>query len=241
MHELSFGSLLIQPKYNEVKLASATGFVTQFQGKYYLVSNFHVFSGRNYKTLRCLDQKKLAIPNNISVVLPITNKDVVIEFRCVNFELYDEKGNPKWLKHPTEKVDVGVLPMNLGEIGINYVPLYLGEADVIVDPGTVVSIIGFPYGKTYSNLPFWVSGFIASETNIKSESIIYVNAPGRKGMSGSPVFFKTRLGYFTRNLSYIAGAEVLKFMGVYSGRLGKGTDLCLVWKPEIIEQILNQK
>lgn len=65
----SLKSLYLVPKFNDVKLASATGFVVENNGKRYLITNRYVVTGRHNITNKCLDPNA-AIPNQLMITIP---------------------------------------------------------------------------------------------------------------------------------------------------------------------------
>ena len=64
---LSLTSLRIAPRYEDTSLAWATGFTTKIEGKSYLITNWHVVTGKDADTKKCLDKQHAAIPNSLVV------------------------------------------------------------------------------------------------------------------------------------------------------------------------------
>lgn len=89
---------------------------------------------------------------------------------------------------------------------------------------------------------YLVTGFIASEpfVDIDNLPLLYVNASGRSGLSGAPVVLRLSGGYGTSDGKFImSGGYQTRFMGIYSGRISEDSDICRVWKPIVIDQILE--
>ena len=63
---LTIISLHIEIYFNDVHLSNATGFLCKKDDDFYLVTNWHVLSGRNPETNEPLS-KELAIPNKIKI------------------------------------------------------------------------------------------------------------------------------------------------------------------------------
>ena len=57
-------------------------------------------------------------------------------------------------------------------------------------------------------------------------------------MSGSPVILKAQGGYRTSD-GRRPMRDMTKFLGVYSGRIHKDSEIGIVWKPLVIEEILS--
>ncbi len=63
---LSATTLRVVPKFNQVDLASATAFTVRWESRPYLITNWHVVSGRDPDTDQCIDKKHAVIPNTLS-------------------------------------------------------------------------------------------------------------------------------------------------------------------------------
>ena len=53
--------------FGQNEIARATGFIYNRNGSNYLITNWHVLSGRNAETGLCLDTKQLCIPDAIQI------------------------------------------------------------------------------------------------------------------------------------------------------------------------------
>ncbi len=263
---LSLSSLQINVYYHDEQLGSATGFIISSNRKLYLVTNWHVLSGRDHDTGMPLDKKNCAIPNRIEVVYTRGQNKLLLP-------VLNDDNEAKWIEHSqrvlNEKqvqvpiADVALLPIEYGnipsssELPVLNLTSYAKDIDIV--PALPVSIIGFPFQdkeKWSNNLPIWITGFVASEPNenIQRRPLMYINAAGFKGLSGSPVVVRVLGGsYFSKggalNIENDGKGYATKFLGIYSGRVSTaskngGRDdlvICRVWKPEVIQQILNQK
>jgi hypothetical protein len=107
---LSTSSLRVTPKFNDLNLASATGFTTSWLGIPYLVTNWHVLSGRDADTNECLDKRNAAIPNRLEVRFHVRN--MLGTWKSATLDLIDRDGKPVWYEHPLgSQVDVAALPI----------------------------------------------------------------------------------------------------------------------------------
>jgi hypothetical protein len=102
----SIKSIYISVYFNEIKLASASGFLVYNYDELYLITNRHVVTGRNNETNECLDNN-MSIPNKLKIWVP-NRDDEYYKWNEINIDLYDDKENKLWLEHPKfqEKVDV---------------------------------------------------------------------------------------------------------------------------------------
>jgi len=90
----------------------------------------------------------------------------------------------------------------------------------------------------------WSTGFIASNPAYRydNQEKFLIDCRSRKGQSGSPVYSYSNIGInqISPNIQTFSGGPTIKFMGIYSGRINEGSDLGFVWKPSIIDEIVNR-
>jgi len=240
---LSVRSLLLEVKVNDHKLGNATGFVVLSGGQPYLITNWHVVSGRNPETDEVISDTG-GIPDEIQVVHHSSNN--LGEWVVKSERLHDEDGNERWVEHPQgREVDVVALPLsNVGnEVEIYEMDLSLAQTDMMAQPAMPVSIIGFPYGLASAGaLPVWKTGHIASDPdlNYQGSPAFLIDATTREGMSGSPVVLRLTGGYRDSSGNLImASGQRTKFLGVYAGRIHGQSEVGRVWRPRLIPEILQ--
>jgi Trypsin-like peptidase domain len=247
MDPFSLIGLKIEMFYQKEVLATGTAFVIENSGSLYIVTNKHNVTGRDPETNRCLN-KDLGIPDSLIIWYCVNQRS--LEYLSVRVLLYDSNGSQKWIEHPDEKIDVVLLPLLNKDLKDSVLDLSSADIDIKAMPAMPISIIGFPLGNTSGKmLPVWVTGSIASEPDIdiNNKPLFYVNALGRQGLSGSPVVLRFFGSYHDKNGGYnITGGVQTRFMGIYSGRVTsnvsgeKESDICIVWKPVVIDQILTK-
>lgn len=244
---LSVVALHIELYFNSQYLGNGTGFTIRKKNSRYLVTNWHVVTGKHPVT------KKSVLTSGM-----LPNKAVVWHHRKgklgswdeVEYELYLNK-TPKWIQATApngDMVDVVLLAIDtLPYIDYHDLDLSLSESELTVSPSEPVSIIGFPYGRSAAlKFPIWKTGHIASDfdINFDDKPIFLIDTTTKPGMSGSPVFAK-RVGSFQIDDAMIMGTAI-KFMGIYSGRTSDdeiidNSNLGLVWKPVVISILLREK
>jgi len=233
---------LIQVKDNEL-LSTATGFIVEKNKNQYLITNWHVVSGRHPDSNQVLHPQGKT-PDAIFVWHHGKTLGTWVRKREA---LYDQKGNKRWIEHKTGRsVDLAALPLEVITEDIQIYPFDLSLADVNMVPEVAmpVSIIGFPVGLTSAGFfPIWKTGHIALEPNLDylRKPLFLIDATTREGMSGSPVVLRMSGGYKTRNGSRImssSGYQTL-FLGVYSGRLPRDSEIGRVWRYSLIKEILE--
>lgn len=249
---LSLSSLLIESVSKGQNLARATGFVVESKGKPYLITNWHVLSGRNPETNKPLHPSG-AVPGQIR----IDHHSKVLGTWVTRIEpLNNATGGRRWLEHQQgSKIDVAALPLSAldDEVQIYPLDMALADTDMRADIAMPVSIIGFPLGLTGPGFfPIWKTGNIASEPAWDYAGLpsFLIDATTRPGMSGSPVMLRLNGGFHMERVNVIvgpgAGGMSTRFLGIYSGELriaGQleiGSEVGIVWRPQVITEILAQ-
>jgi len=237
-------SLLLIQLSGNASIGTATGFLWRdvASSQYYLVTNYHVLSGKHPVTGEVEDSKG-RIPTSIRV---FHNSTKLGEWKPIDHPVIDQDGQPKWREHPKfgSKVDVVLLAIDLPPNVIGYAINDQKWVDLQLRPAENVSIIGFPYGQTAGGLfGIWQTGYIASEPELDFSELpaLLVDSKAWPGNSGSPVIARRYGSWSRRDGSQGFGSGesfVTDFIGIYSGRLGKA-EMKFVWKRSVIEDILR--
>jgi hypothetical protein len=244
----SLMSLLIEVYCGEKRLSTATGFVSTRRRLPYLITNRHVFTGRDNNTREVLDKDALT-PDRIYVWFTATRPHVhSLRWQGGFYDLYDDEKRARWFEHPTHGAAVDVVAIALPapaipDIRYNPYDLDVPEGQSRPRVTTDVQVVGFPFGRASVGdalngpVALWTRGTIASEPEVDYDGLprILVDARTRYGQSGSPVLIDGR-------------GEGLKFqmewanlLGVYSGRINKESDLGVVWRLSAIREIIDGK
>jgi hypothetical protein len=236
-------SLLLVPAFREQRLGTATGFVVTHDDVNYLVTNFHIVSGRRPNDLTATHPSG-AWPDRIEVAQNAAGN--IGRWLLLAEPLYDESGAPRWLEHPihSHRADVVALPL-LRQEGIDLFPHDpWAPLRMAMPMATPLSIVGFPFGQTGGGaFALWVQGFVASEPAIDFDGlpVLLIDSRTRPGQSGSPVLNYNSGG----SVPHIGGGtaifsgEVTDFVGVYSGRINEQSDLGFVWKAAAVREIIE--
>lgn len=245
--------------YRDSELAIGTAFFYLYEGKSYLITNWHNVTGREPDTLKC-KSKEAAIPTHLQIRIPYSvqyGSEFRMTWRNHTLPLYEDEGDcPRkavWYEHPQHRHKVDVVALPLGVLEESSVrPANDPELDlvkIILSPGLDVFVLGFPKGMSGgSGLPVWKRGSIASEPSVNVDDLpkIFIDTATREGMSGSPVYAQ-RIGYWTpedvpESIETTVIGQGRRFLGIYSGRVGNDTFLAqlgVVWKPSAIEEIIQ--
>lgn len=237
----SVASLLLILEARGNVVSTATGFVVEREATKYLITNFHVLSGRHPETMKSVDPNG-AWPDTVRIV---HNKAGALGNWEERTEPLYEEGSPLWLEHPVfgHKVDVVALPLtNLS--GVDLYPHDPWRAPLAaIGVTTDLSIIGFPFGITGGGaLGVWVHGSMATEPAIDFGDLpcFLIDSRTRPGQSGSPVIFYSTGPINTPGGGIaITGQVVEDLLGVYSGRINEESDLGFVWKVEALQRIVD--
>lgn len=249
VNENSVKSIYVDICYEDLTIASATGFIVYKDKTFYLITNRHVVTGRNNETNECLDLKYGAIPNKIIIMVPRIEGKKWIWSKVV-IQLYNVNGEPIWLEHPTYKNRVDVVAIKLcNDIQTNF--YYNLKSNYYTSVTDNVFIVGYPFGFNVNpkngKYAIWTTGIIASDPdlnlNINDEQLpaFLIDAKTRHGQSGSPVIYYSSIGIDkTNNGIGFYGFPIIHEIGIYSGRINKESDLGYVWKWSLIGEIINQ-
>ncbi|WP_165958085.1 serine protease [Segetibacter sp. 3557_3] len=247
------------PFGSETVMSTGTGFVYEDDSKLYLITNGHNVTRVNPDTnMRIVNS--IAFPIRIKTKARIISEDnpnaLASDFFDIDLYDDDEFLKPKWFIHPTHgyKVDVIAIPFaSMAEIPkhVKLFPInkYEFNNQFDIEIADDVFILGYPFDITGGKeLPIWKRGTISTEPVIDIENLpkFLVDTATRSGMSGSPVIMQ-RNGFHGFNGKEMTGKELLGvirlFAGIYSGRIGAEdnfqTQLGIVWKPSVIDEIIS--
>lgn len=230
-------------------IASATGFVWKRRNRHYIISNWHVYSGRNCYTGQP-EHRHGAIPDRIEAKIAIESKNHRYRWVTVSVDLLDHEKNVTWLQHPMLGQDIDIaalkLPLHDSEGQLVAISSELAAVDMKLFVGSDVYILGFPCGiSKQGNLPIWKRGSVASEPDFPFDGLplFVVDTATREGMSGSPVFFRANDYADEKGDRWQTFWPKTKFIGIYSGRYGGkdelGAQLGRVWHTHLIDEIVS--
>jgi hypothetical protein len=244
---LSGTSLRLTIRHDDIEIGTGTGFVVQKGQHYYLITNRHI-------VLDCAEDKN---PNDVGGWL-CANKVVILhnrlnhegEWISVTEKLYRTENDKEklWLEHPSigsvpgSSVDLIALPLTqINDVNLLPLNLSLRNTDMRISPGDSVSIVGFPYGNAQGGgLAIWKTGTIASDpdVNFDGKAKFLVDATGRPGMSGSPVYARRFGGYQTAKGQTMLAGNATKFLGVLSEE-SQAAEIGIVWKAEAVQRLYD--
>lgn len=241
--EPSVKSLYLEMRFNGQKLASGTGFLVQKENCIYLITNRHNVTGRNNETGEVISQTG-GIPNEI-VIHHNRSGQPGVSVEKVEPLFIDEVR--RWVEHPTlgEKVDFVALPLTShADVAVYPYDLDNVGPEIYLAPSDVVSVVGYPFGlRGGGAFAVWATGFIASEpsADFNGQPVFLIDCRTRQGQSGSAVIAYRSAGVVAQKIGMLAVHEepVTRFLGIYSGRVNKESDIGIVWKAEAIRELVD--
>lgn len=265
---ISVSTTIINLYFNDTKLASGSGFFYKSGSDFFLVTNRHNLTGRDQNTGEALSSYG-GIPNRLEFFIPTHSWDgpnLVMDGQTLNSHaiIWGADSRP-WLEHPTLASDCDIVALHLNSFGNDVQPVVCvntlqNSAPLTMLPAARVSVVGYPFGTQINgHLPIWISGSIASEPelDVEGKAAFFIDCRTNRGASGSPVFLVnlgssqmvdhvqnvpqtvTVIRSGNHNFATFA-APVQRFIGIYSGRINAKSDIGLVWRTSLIEEICSQ-
>jgi hypothetical protein len=113
-----------------------------------------------------------------------------------------------------------------------------------IGPAQTVSVVGFPFGiQGGGSLAIWATGFVASEPDIDLSNlpVFLIDCRSRPGQSGSAVIAYGNGGMFPMEdgSTAVMAGEVIRLLGIYSGRINEQSDLGIVWKVTALNELVS--
>ena len=242
--QFTLTAIPLRQYFNETYLGQATGFIWQAGERHYLVTNWHVLSGKDFFTLKNL-RDDAGRPNILRGLFQIPGQFEKQERRIA---IRDDEDAPLWLVHPGDRVDIGVVPILAGpDTSAGLYPLnVLANDPLAIAIGMEVFILGFPFKIVPPAFPIWKKGSIASEPELArmTGGHIYVDTASRPGMSGAPVIRRSVGTHHFENGDMLTDDRYrTRFLGVYSGRVPTDhpyeAQIGLVWHGSYINEIIG--
>ncbi len=233
--------------FNETHLSEATGFIWQEGRQNYLITNWHVVTGRNFQTGKAIKGHG-GRPNKIRAYFNTRVQEFEKQQHFISIR--DEDDQPLWLAHPSKgrSVDVVAIPLPNADkdpvFNLHPINKYcVGQHTARI--AMEVFVLGYPFGPQPPGYPVWKRGSMASEPDLAQIGTGYylVDTASRPGMSGSPVIRRIWNQRVDGDRVIPAPTSLrTEFIGVYSGRRvikdEDDTQLGLVWPRSCIEQII---
>jgi hypothetical protein len=246
-------------------VARGTGFFWKYAGLPYLITNWHIASGKNIFTGGNVS-KQGYIPGKIRFHgLSIDQRGEALKFHRQKWVLtIDEQAQallaqpPKVLGREADIWGIQIPPhcvlhkdrTRTGFVGAEDVSSFVNDhvgARIITRAGDDCFVLGYPLAN-YEGLmpPVWKRGSIASDTNIGVDNrpIFLVDAATAPSMSGAPIFRRVVTAVaFDHGKQALVEHTSFAFVGVYAGRLQSAelekTNIGYGWYATLINGVLD--
>ena len=243
--QYSLAAIPIEFFFNQTFLGLGTAFVWHDGTQYFLITNWHNFSGRNPFTGKHI-LKTAAEPNALKVWW--NTKGQMGNKFATTVPIRDGNGAPLWFVHPQHgiKVDVVALPVEANPQAEMYPINHMPHDALSILVGMDVFVLGYPFGIGPGGMPIWKRGSIASEPEIFPADHFHmlIDTASRPGMSGSPVIRRSWSTHIMDTGDINMGQRTAtKCVGVYSGRIISedplDAQLGLTWPAHLVAEIVS--
>ncbi|PUA26690.1 MAG: hypothetical protein B0W54_23420 [Cellvibrio sp. 79] len=237
------------------QLGTATGFFIRSNEQWYLVTNWHVFSGRKPDTGQPRHPSG-AVPSFCDYYATALLNDKLV-WKKYTLELGSEADDSiAWYEHPVhgQLVDVAVIRIeNVCEPARDILDSGGHDPMMFIDLGADLFLPGFPLGLSANGLmPIWKRASLASslEFGHSMTTFFFVDTATREGMSGSPCFAISNWRHYSltgegAKMKIIDNPMSWRFLGVYSGRFNPSDNfeaqIGKVWRENLVFEIISSK
>ena len=122
--KLSWGSFQLKTSVNGTQVSAATGFFYEFDNREFLITNYHVVSGRHPETGKPLHRMS-AIPDSVEICIPTSTQinaedsgqqPTKMKWEWKSLRLFEDGDDEKpiWTEHPEhgKLFDVVAIPLS---------------------------------------------------------------------------------------------------------------------------------
>lgn len=242
----------------------ASAFYYRYKNRPFLISNWHVFSGRDWLTGQLVSQSTGYIPQNIGFrSLALSGDGRHVEFQRPGWRFRLDDKFTEFLREPPRidgyPVDIWAMPLPEGFLpgpdpnrkifsGSENFSCFINDLaseKIGTSTGDECFVIGYPLSNfEAAQLPVWKKGSIASEPllGLGPYKAFLLDVASTSGMSGSPVVRFAR-GPNEYSHGMVRQSLSLRLVGVYGGRLLQQelerTNLGYTWFSSVIDQVIE--
>jgi hypothetical protein len=158
----SMATVPIDLLFEDTQLATGTGFIWRSGSDHFLITNWHNVTGRDVFTDKHIS-RHAGEPNKVRVHF---NQQPSSSTRVLaTFDLRDANDLPLWLIHPQvgKQIDIVALPVKITEPAFPYPFNDLESAELRLEVGMDVFVLGYPFGAGRTGLPVWKRASLATE------------------------------------------------------------------------------
>ena len=173
------------------KISSATGVIIDFDSTSFIMTNWHVLSGRDPNSGQPINQD-LATPDKLAFY-SLDQVDGNFRWRITELPIISpQDGSNLWIQHPKyrQEVDIAAIALPQGtrpKYAKNIFDRTGHDSDMLIDLGSDLFLPGFPLGFAANGFQaIWKRASLASslEYGAGVDKYFYVDTASRSGMSG---------------------------------------------------------
>lgn len=239
------------------QIGTATGFFFKQDGSWYLVTNWHVLSGRDNSTGQPRNNHG-AVPDHCRFRVGFLSPAGLVWQEALGSLGDATLGSATWFEHPAygQQADVAALPLGPLPVGLakDLLDPEGNSPNMFIDLGAELFLPGYPLGLAANgNMAIWKRASLASSLEFGQgiNHSFYVDTATREGMSGAPCFAVSNWRHYemersSTKLNVVERPGAWRFLGVYSGRRNKNdgfeAQIGVVWRENLVlETIISRK
>jgi hypothetical protein len=233
-------------------IGTATGFFLRHGEQWNLVTNWHVFSGRDPNTGQSHRQDG-AVPDSCRFYSTALQNEKLIWHPHTLSLVNQSTDESLWKQHPKgQEIDIACIAVDAQCIGFakDLLDPTGHRPNMWLSPGMDVLLPGYPLGLASNGLmPIWKRGSIASSLQFghSMEQYFFVDTATRSGMSGAPCIAAAGPTFYERSpetgkMARVDLSMCWRFLGVYSGRKNSSdsfeAQIGVVWRENLALDVL---
>ena len=230
---LNYSYMLTQMD-NDSVIGSGTGEIIHYAEKYYLVTNFHVLTGRDAKTNSNFKDSRGTVSDIAMVFQPKDNKSAFVP---MVYPIYNSEGEDNFqvLKFNNQLIDIAVMPIVLPDKAAHYF-FEITDLDTSTsyDSTSRLIFLGFPNGEfinTWQPTKRETRGVINPQKD-HFDPFVFIDSSPIIGMSGGALYKSDSYGGY-------------RFFGVISNKVDytkeapkmQGRAVQIKWTLELIRKM----
>jgi hypothetical protein len=185
-------SYIINGKNSKEFLSSGTASIARYENKFFLITNFHVLTGKDYKTNKKFPELK---DTNTAVSIIFQPLDRKSEFQVIIYPLFNlhNEANFETCMFQKQIIDISVMPIDLPKNASKFF-FEVNDFDTSesYESNQKLMAFGFPNGKfknEWQPTQLDVSAVKNKEAGpFIYDPFVFLDDAPIKGMSGSPVY-----------------------------------------------------
>jgi hypothetical protein len=201
-------------------ISNATGFIVSYNQKYFLVTNYHVLTGKNSLTFEFVPTVK-ELASSVFVIFRPTDTGML--YYPMKYPLYQPDKSKNFGTYSySDKVHLLDLAVMQIEPPVGAKKYFMETKDIdtstSVSEGTELICLGFPNGKfidTWKPTKIELRSVVNKDAIDEENPLLYFNNTTASGMSGSPVYLKNNNKVVSINFMGDTLATDLKGYSVY--------------------------